>query len=501
MKKLLCITLTLIIMLSSFVAYANTDALVDAWLKDIKSANSKLDISFKLNRPLEFMNELTKNDVYSDETSNALIEGFVSSLLNSGASVDMASSISEDYKKIKASSEIQLNVPVEAGDSFKADLWAKFGFWMDIDITDETNPVLKYIFKIPFTDKYYVMDYVKMSDTDSASVDGFVQYMAKYTDAKFVDEFNSFFANLMKKHMTITNKGGGVYEVSADDKSFKAMLREGSAEFMKIFDDAMAVYGYETESDVDYKSEINNAFDVIDSIQILGTEGFKGTVTVKNGYVTLTDFALHICVNISDVAAALSQDMSLYDREKLWIDVTMYTKASYDNINKNVNVVFPKIDESNVVDVFEMYRYEDDYYDDEFYDNYISPWLYVAQEGTPVVVNDELYMPLRDSMLEFGVNPENIIVNSGEILVTADDIGILEFTEIKFNEFSNVVYINGQSVTLDNPVVERDGKAYFPKQLMEHLNCTVERFSYYIDEEIPCYDIQCYREWYGYDEY
>lgn len=501
MKKLLCITLTLIIMLSSFVAYASTDALLDACLKDIKSANSKLDMSFKLNRPLEFIDELTKNDEYSDATSNALIEGFVSSLLNSGASMDMASSISEDNKKIKASSEIQLNVPVEAGDSFKADLWAKFGLWIDIDITDETNPIFKYIFKIPFTDKYYVMDYVKMPETDGVSVDGMIQYMAKYTDGKFVDEFNSFLGDLVKKHMTITDKGDGVYEVSADDKSFKAMLRDGSAEFIKIFDDAMAVYGYEAESDVDYKQEINNAFDVIDSIQILGTEGYKGTVTVKNGYVTLTDFALHICINIADVASAMSQDMSLYDREKLWIDVTMYTKASYDNINKEVNIVFPQIDESNSVDIFDMYRYEDDYYDDEFYDNYISPWFYVAQEGTPVVINNELYMPLRASMLEFGVNPENITVNNGEILVNADDIGILEFSEIKFNEFSNIVYINGQSVTLDNPVVERDGKAYFPKQLMEYLNCTVESFSYYMDEEIPSYDIECYRNWYDYDEY
>ena len=337
----------------------------------------------------------------------------------------------------------------------------------------------------------------------------------------------------------------------------------------------------------------------------------------------IVDVSVHINCNIYDIATAFGGDMSIFDREKWWLDVTIDTKSTYKNVGKTVKVDFPVLTEENSQNMFgdgyldyepqyeniyisthkpilpdengnfaisltdtmigcgiskKYYSVDDNrisitpregqydfsvaemtvgsdilvidgkqiklsssvseasdgvifipvdavskmtgyvlesasyslateglaynsvtlsrknpnYVEEDYESDYISPWASVCGEGKPVVKNGEIYVPLKAAMLEFGVEESGIKAENSVITVESKNENVLEFKKIKFKEFSREVVIDGEKTTLKNPVIEIDGKAYFPAELFEKLSCTLQEVNYSFENK--SYVLDFYRK-------
>jgi len=147
-----------------------------------------------------------------------------------------------------------------------------------------------------------------------------------------------------------------------------------------------------------------------------------------------------------------------------------------------------------------LFRKNPDFVEEEDDYVYVSSSVHIYEDGAPVVNNNELYIPLKKAMLEMGILEENISYADGKITVTNDNPDIPEFEEIRFTEFSNVVYVDSVAVTLNNIVTETNGKAYIPSQLFEKINCTIEYITYYF-EDTPNYSVCISRNLLEYNDY
>jgi len=627
MKKLLCVFIALIMVFSSFAVYADTETLFAAFENAPLSASTRTEMTITLNKPFDFINQLiSEEDMYDMPVD---IQMLAESACSITESIDMEYSISEDMKQMKYAASTEINMPLEFSEDFKADIWAQIGIWLDMDLTDESAPKLEVIYKVPFSNKYLVLDYADLIEQDEYSAQQLIEYMDNYTSKDMVDELKSFYKETVLENMTIketsTNRE---YVLTADDAGFKKIIKSAAE---KMYDIIMEALGVQEEIDnEEYRYQFEEYLSVFENFQILGKDGFKIRVSLKNKQLSISDVSMHVNCNLYDAVTEFGGDMSNYDREMWWLDFTINVKTAYDKVNQKLDITFPELTEENSRKMFDsdydyipmyeriyidttseiipdsngnfsipledamsgcyiakkyysvqdgkitincpendkysfttaemnvgsdvltvdgvetklytsvaaledgsvmipidavvaitgyelsdfyQYNIDDgkfntnvvlvrpnpDYEEDDDYD-YISPWIYLYEDGAPVVNNDELYIPLKNTMLELGITEENITAADGKIIVTNDNPEIPEFTEIKFTEFSNVVYVDSVAVTLANPVTEINGKAYFPSQLLESINCTVESVTYYF-EDAPNYGIDIRRDLLDYDDY
>lgn len=616
MKKFLCVVLSLIIVLSSIVAYADTDTLFNAG-KDIKSANTHTEFTVRLNKPFDFITELT------EELGDAAPID-IKQLAESGVSItenaDVSYSVSDDGKKVKLAAVSEIDVPLVINSDFKADIWARTGMWLEMDITDEENPVLCIIYKTPFSNKYYVIEYSDIVELEDFSHEEFMEGMKTVNNDELFGGDEKFFKDLIMENVEIEEKTSNkLYGVTADDTGFKNIVK-GIAE--KLFDAILEVLAvYEEIDNEEWRYQFEEYMSIIDDHQLIGKDGISATVTLEGGKLKVYDYSMHINFNLHDLITAYGGDLEEYNRDLWEIDCTISIKTDYENVNENIEIDFPEITEENSWNIMEpdsKYNYEYQYntisiyqsdkikidengnamlklknammgcqiaqkyykvedgkititpreeqysfvtaemsvgsdtivvdgvestlctkvveeedgtilipadavtamtgykltsvaqkFDEDYYmdscarfeienpeyspqeDKYISAWIDIAYGGTPIVLNDELYLPLNPTMGEFYVPAENIAVVDGEVTVITDG-SIPEFSELKMSVNSNDIYVNSEKITLNNQVIESDGVVYIPAQLLETVNCTVTSVEYFISGE-PRYVVNAKR--------
>ncbi len=624
MKRLLSTIIIIAMLLSSMAVYADTNTLFSALDNQIFSAKTISEMSITLNKPFDFINQLiSEEDMYDMPID---VQMLAESACSISESVDMAYSVSEDYKKIKLSASTEINMPLEFSEDFKADIWAQVGFWVDVDVTDTENPLFKIVYKVPFSNRYLIIDYADIILEDEAAAESFVEYIEKYLNKDMMDDLTAFYKNVILENMTIKETANNrEYVLTTDDKGFKTIIKEAVNKVYDVIADALDLNDSMYDEETRYQFE--EYMSVFENFTILGKDGMKIKISLKNNTVSLTDIAIHINCNLYDAVTEFGGDMSEYDREKWWLDFTVSTKTTYTDVNKKIDIQFPELTDVNSYNPFEdsydyvspynyivvqtSYKISPDlngnfvlplkdamrgcsiakkYYSVEnnvitinspegYYDftkaemtvgsdvitidgtahtlyapvsvdgdkvlipvdaveiltgyemtsiyvyglegnkptasidferpnpeyeevedsDYISQWIYVIEDGAPVVNNSELYIPLKDVMVNMGIPAENITVANGVITVTNNNPDVPEFSVLKLTEFSNVVYINSVQHILQNPITEVNGRAYFPSQLADIINCSVENVTYYFDEQ-PWYEISISRNLLSYDD-
>ena len=363
---------------------------------------------------------------------------------------------------MEISADVELDFAIVPDESLKADIWTKFRFWLDIDLTNSENPQFKMIYKLPVDDKFHVEDLSALVYEEDFSLESFGELIDKYSGKEATDEINNILRQILAKHMSVTEVEENVYELSADDKALKSIVKESCVELVEYIGAIVEVYDYELEDD--FIKQVENIYAKLEPIQLLGKDGLKIIVKIKDGYVISCDTSLHICLNAYDIAAAFGADMDKFDRDKFWIDGVLKIESTLENPDSDVSVEFPVLTEENT------HKSVDE---DDQYSEYVSDWLDLYFVGEPVVINDEPYVPLRALLEEMSVS--DIQVENGVIMVNSADLP--EFNKLTVTEFSNKIIVDEEEKFLNNNVVEIGGISYVPLQFIEYINCEVLDFN------------------------
>ncbi|MDD4689636.1 MAG: stalk domain-containing protein [Eubacteriales bacterium] len=442
MKRLTCTILVAIMVLSSVTAYASTDTLFKALETDIVSAKTRTELSMKLNKPFEFINEFM-----GEEDMNYVpfdVKMLAESACNATEIMDMSYSISEDGKKVRMACSTQTTLPLQFSDNFKADIWSQVGFWVDADFTDEQSPYCRVTYKVPFSKKYLVLDYADVIESSDFSVEKFTDYVKKYSDEEVKKEMFEFFKELVVNNMTIHETSNNrVYVLKTDDQGFKNMVKATAEKLFDVINDSLGVK--EELDSQDYRYQFEQYLSVLDEFNILGKDGISVKVTLKNGLINISEFSMHIDCNLHDALSAFGIDMSKYTRDKWWLDLTLNVNTTYEDVNKDINIEFPELTEENSKNIF----------DDDYNYEYMYDTAYVNTK--PVEANDDgkFTLPLKDAMAGFRIAKKYYTVDGDKIVITPRE-GHYNFTTSEMTVGSNILTVDGVQTTLYTPVTKDD---------------------------------------------
>ena len=225
MKRIISLILVML-MLFSCSAFAANDL---NFLKErYTSAESTFECSFTLNKPLDFINELTKSDLYGMDMVNTMFDfsGLAESLFNSTSKGVVKVSGSADMKKVNISLESEGVTPAQINRNLLVTVNAKSGMWVELDFSDAKNPIYNLIVRTPVMDKYEVIDIVDMIKTEDGGEKQLEKIVSVYN--LLVNDFtangiNSATVNLISDCAKVSY-GSSAVTVSFDDAGFKKYL-------------------------------------------------------------------------------------------------------------------------------------------------------------------------------------------------------------------------------------------------------------------------------------
>ncbi len=338
MKRILSLLLIAVMTLGGIAASAETATLFSVMETPVFSACETAEFSMVLNKPFEFINDLIPEEDLADIPFD--VKMLTESVCKFSETVDASFTASEDFKKMKLSATTQSTMPLEFGENFKTEVWAKVGMWMDYDFSDADNPVYKMIMRVPFNNKYIVVDFADVDAESEIQLEQFMEYIEKYTSEEYTKEMNAFIASLilsdMKVEETVKNSE---YIISADDAAFKSIVKKLANKFYDVYSDALKFY--EITGDENLRFQIEQYISVLDEIPVLGKDGLKIKVSLKDKKISSSEVSVHIDCNLYDAISAYGVDMSRFNRDKWQIDCVLSAKTVMEKINEEIEIVFP----------------------------------------------------------------------------------------------------------------------------------------------------------------
>lgn len=500
------------VMMSGISAYAK-DSDLDFLKKEYKSFEGKIKISAKLNKPLDILSKIPVGENYID------LQKLVESALNSTGEYNCKAIMELDNSKMQMEMTGKSNIPLSVNRNLDVDINARQGVWLNIDLSDEENPVYETIMQNPIFDKYIYMDmtsdmlYVPASmgviggadgptsiyvisetadDSESAAVIGGadeptsiytadggedeiitintpIDNMKNILNRDTYSQIQNSSVEAMKKNSTVKKSGRNV-TVTFTDKGLKQFLADT---FKTALEQTGGNYSSMLANNEEIGSTLKKLFDVpvFNDSEALKIEYVLGA----DDYVKTMKSTLNIKTNVFDlVMAAGGSDAIEMKRDNSNIDLTIYTEAEYTSVNGKVNVSLPELTEENTFNPLEpgdTVGIEDGAFDYskcscEYYDLYI---------GAAKIDGNKVEFPLRSAF--DGVNIE---YNNGRITITKDEQhpedyewqwygGCFDKTAV-LNIGSNIVFVDDKAITVSDAPYICDDITYISNRLIEEIS-------------------------------
>ena len=264
------------------------------------------------------------------------------------------------------------------------------------------------------------------------------------------------------------------------EENAERVLREEMYEYVPMYNRVTVYSSYPTEPDADGNfmvalSEAMQGFEI--AKKYYSVENDKIIITPRQGQYDFAKAEMSVNSNILTIDSnqiTLKSNVLKDENGVVFIPADALTSMTGFDIN-GINHSF---DEEYVYVDSIIFQRKNPEYEEKEETPYISPSIYLYEDGTPMMYNNELYAPLRITMKEFGIGDGDIEAVNGEIIITDSKEEVPEFSVLKLTEGSRDVYIDSVLVALNNPIIERDGAAYISSQMLEILNCSIENISY-----------------------
>ncbi len=443
MKRILCLVMVLMFVMSPAVFAGNADEVAALYLATAKvsSAEGKITFSTKLNEPLDLLGTIpVESDV--DIDYQLLIE----EIIGATAEMEYAYSVSDDKKKMDMSLSMVFDTPVALNEEFRIEAWTKIGAWLQWDVTDLSNPVYQMILKVPFEKDYLIMDFSEMIQDNPAF---------SLLEGETAEMLQEEMTDALLRHAKVQKKNFE-YTISFDDPGARAYL----AECIEIYREFMKASNVSnTESYYEADKIFQDIIYALEHTALLGEKGLEIKV-LKNsmGLIRTEVEKLHLNFNVYDLLVANGQSTEGLSREQGTVNLTLEASMSYDNHN-HTKVTFPQLTEENSKTIL------DDY----------NAWNtgFVAKKP-PVFQGNHTYFPIESMAEQIGETISIEQTNEGFVITYPDGTVV--------STHGNSVFFDDGELPLDAPavIVEND-EIYCLEDLLYPLNIMSTYVSYHLN--------------------
>ena len=297
------------------------------------------------------------------------------------------------------------------------DVNAKYGVWMNLDLTSE-EPVFEVIYTHPFLNKYAFVDVFELLTEEEK--EELLDILNSVLNKENIEKMHQYSVGLIEKHASIKLKGNSC-TVKIDNDAYTSMMDDCVNYFYE------QMHGYGMDEEIVAVEEQTPSYK---GMRLLGDDGITINYSMALGNITSMNIDADIDINLSEI---YGEEWEYESDGILKFNVqcdTVMSKISKTKVN------FPVLTEENSFDYFETY-YEEYYYEEEYEWSYPYYWVGGYTDYLPVI-NDEIYVPLRQTIYDAYEDTANIDYSNGVITLKSEF-----FDEIKLTIDSDVAYIGG----------------------------------------------------------
>lgn len=459
MKKIIALVTMMVMCLSVTVGYADSsveDKFLDAMSTHLTYGNIKMNLQMSADGAIfDYMGE----------------EGdYIKSVLGSSYNYDINALSNEEATEMSADGRISfISGMEELVPSFDWD------FWLSLDIVNAESMQYFIVLKEAsealaneLGEEYLLLDYMK--------IPGFKEVIKSLAETGAFkaesQELSAIYSRMLEGVELNPIYKNGKYTLTMGDKAAKNMIVVFIGNLLDMAAEMSGEEGLVEEAE-EIKNELAEVFAPFANIQLFDDE--KGIVMElevdDNNDCTAMHMEVNLDMNIYDFAKVFDPESEPDDgstREDYALTFSVVADAEVFPLDKEYKVEFPKLDNSNSVDIFaisgEAFSFA---IIGEAEDNIQIVYNGVAQEFTdkPMIIYDRTFVPFRALANMFGVGDdcisydeatEKVYLKSGE-------------TEIEMHIGSTAAYVNGEMKVLDVPAFTYNDRTYIPVRFVSEM--------------------------------
>ncbi len=474
MKKFLSVLLAGLVLCMSLSAFALTPEDFEAAANaQVTSGNVKMTVKAEVT---ELDKDVLKNLTGMDFTALPSME----------IGYDMVLIMDESLKKMQAKVDMTLKtvpaIPLMSQEFGTA--------WIDFDITNAESPKYRAIVKTPESEKYQVIDYMKLPGGE-AMVAQIAKMMEEMTPEKIVEwneKLNTYLPEIEKEYKD------NAEIITLNDAQVKELIGSvltGMKEVMLPMVNAMVgtsditVPGVVAVSPIDLQEQMEQSITAVltalKDVKLFADDGIVVTTTLDKDTKQLQsmDCVVKIDTNLNELVSKVGKAVGMTDADvtdvlkDLPVDKANFKgqlsmSMAFSNLNdETLKVEFPVLTDENSENLTELMMLDVNavnvYYNGKKVD---------FKDVQPVIENDRTLVPIRHFCNALGIGDDDIQYDEGVVTIQNGDTKMT----LKIDAQDVVIEQDGEikNVTLDVPATEREGRTLVPLRFIsENFGCDV----------------------------
>ncbi len=451
MKKILALVLASLMLVLNISAGAA--GVPDALKNPMLNYTGTSSVSMSFDNAEQFaaaLEEMTGFDA-SEGLAVVDIAALLKSLYSFSGSAIVKADISEDYNKIALSMEADFDYNVDVNQHLGVSADIKAGVWLNMDLSDVTDPKCFVVLSSPVSTKYTYADLFSTLDDQSKLM--VVAVMKMFLNKNFIDSVNAEMVKFYEENAEITYNGKNC-TMRLDNEDYLGLMDVMTDLMAKTMRSLIPTGG-------EYNPEEHEIVRYADSgIKMLGDGGY---VIEYNEDGTVKEYC-DIEMDLGDLFKYISGEEMPFENVVLKLSVEGNGKL-FDV--GTTEVTLPELTEENSLDLIEYFKAEQHYEEDNYEENYIEeyPFFYASAYADYVpVIDGEYYVPFR-ALLEdaYGGNVD-ISYENGVVSVTSEYFTDLE--KLTFTVGSSKANVDGHDFEVGQIVLE-NGVTYVSPDFFE----------------------------------
>ena len=360
--------------------------------------------------------------------------------------------MSEDYKELKMSVVSDTSKYIEFNSNLNFNINSKAGMWLDMNLKNKEDFKFDIIYRAPFMDKLLCISADDLGE--NVDIDEIFEGVSGFLDKEYIDSLKLKIADIYAKYAKIEESGNN-YVLTLDNDGFIAMVNE----LISLINEEIS------KNDIIAVDGDPVTIPSVKPCKILGEEGIRCDVALKDGNIIMKKITADIDVDIASVYKAITGNEC---EEKFKRVLSFNIEATTQLYDHGTTVVdYPAITEDNSVTIADLNK---PYYSEEYYSGEMSPefpkwYIYNSCPKLPVVNND-VYVPLRQTLEKAYGDSLTIEYQSG--VITAQSEYFNGFSSIIVGIGKDTIVAGDNTYTYGEPVVI-DGTVYINSKFFEEV--------------------------------
>ncbi len=428
MKKFIAIFVMVFMLVS--VVFAN--GTVPKFLTSpMTNYTADYDISINFDNSEEISKLLAELEMLDEVSYIFDMEMLLRTLLTCSGKMSVQTNMSDDFSKIQLALTSDSEHSISFNSNLNMNIDSKTGMWIDMDLSNEENPVFDMVYKLPFFNKY-----MKVSNKEILSDNEMVSVFSSVYNKEYMDSLQKIGMELFVKHSTVKGTAAK-YTFKMDNEGFVGFLNELMpliCDFISEFDETMELPDFS-------------------GLTFLGEDGITTEVVLSGGKIKTEKINADISIDLSKLYPILSGMPWEYQSAKT-IDFTFSINANVSNVGKT-KVNFPKLTEENSFKIEDLYDSQDEEFDYMETDVPQYPMWYVDEVCDNLfIIDDEVYVPLRQTLE--AAYEESILIDYNNDKITMSCDYFSQFDKMTININSDKALVDGKEVKIMKPILYKD---------------------------------------------